>query len=127
MRLDREDYALLPRRLGVEARGALATAARPNAGVIWAMAQTRAFGRRASAARSPGPGALRPPGLPAPRGGPVAAVTGHGCRSAIWVRAILRRASTRPRLMSGSPDEAEGQPRPAGFSDLGEAHGAARV
>ena len=33
MRLDREDYALPPRRLGVEARGALATAARPQAGV----------------------------------------------------------------------------------------------
>jgi integrase len=30
MRLDREDYALPPRRLGVEARGALATAARPK-------------------------------------------------------------------------------------------------
>src|SRR3954469_16332717 len=127
MRLDREDYALLPRRLGVEARGALATAARPNAGVIWAMAQTRAFGRRASAARSPGPGALRPPGLPAPRGGPVAAVTGHGCRSAIWLQGDPAAREHAARLMSGSPDEAEGQPHPAGFSDLGEAHGAARV
>src|SRR3954451_7231793 len=34
MRLDREDYALLPRRLGVVARGALATAARPQAGAL---------------------------------------------------------------------------------------------
>ena len=43
MRLDREDYALLPRHLGVEAREPLATAARPNAGVSWAMTETRAL------------------------------------------------------------------------------------